>query len=99
MVLGQVIKKYHISSNKCPRTNRALPRSSTYTPGLSIKQVHPPQITVPLPSPSLFLTVQIQGKPVSIATLLITLSVNNTMELIGALDHQQSENLISAPLD
>ena len=89
MALGQVSKKkFHISLNKCPRTNRALPLIKHLHCTPKYQTSAPPQITAPLPSPIIFLTVQVQGKPVSIATLSITLSVNNTMELIGTLDHQ-----------
>ena len=51
MVLGQVIKKNHISSNKCPCTNRALPRLTTYTLGQNIKQVPPVSNNCPPPLP------------------------------------------------
>lgn len=51
---GNLKKKYHISSNKCPCTNRALPRLTTYTLGQNIKQVPPPQITAPTPLPHHF---------------------------------------------
>ena len=57
----------------------AFPRISAHSLGQSIKQspLPPP----PLPSPITFFIVRVQGKPVSIATILITLCVKRTMEL------------------
>ena len=55
----------------------ASPRISAHSLGQSIKQAPPP----PLPSPITFFIVRVQGKPVSIATILITLCANRTMEL------------------
>ena len=53
----------------------AFRRISTHPLGQSIKQAPP------LPSPITFFIVRVQGKPVSIATILITLCANRTMEL------------------
>ena len=61
----------------------ALPQISTHHPGQISKQ-GPRQISLLLlPSPSLSLIVglHVQGKPISIATLLITLCVVCIMEL------------------
>ena len=53
---------------------------SAHLLGQNIKHT-PPRISAPSPPPSLFFIVGIQGKPVSIASLLITLCVNCIMEL------------------
>ena len=53
---------------------------SAHLLGQNIKHT-PPRICTPFPPPSVFLIVGIQGKPVSIAFLLITLRVNRIMEL------------------
>ena len=55
----------------------AFPRISTHSLGQSIKQAPPP----PAPFSHHFFIVRVQGKPVSIATILITLCANRTMEL------------------
>ena len=56
----------------------AFPRISAHSLGQSIKQAPPPPS---LPSPITFFIARVQGKPVSIATILITLCVKRTMEL------------------
>ena len=64
--IPKVHQNYRISWNKCPPSNKH-----------PISNNHPPQIS----APSLSLIAGIQGKPVSIATLLITLCVNCIMGL------------------
>ena len=54
----------------------AFARISAHSLGQSIKQAPPPP-----PFSHHFFIVRVRGKPVSIATILITLCANRTMEL------------------
>ena len=82
-VLRQI--KFRIFSNKRPRCNKHPPTRPKH------------QTSAPSPPPSLYLIhiAGIHGKPVSIATLLITLCVNCIMDPELITDYPQ-KNLISA---